>query len=91
MIEIPDVVLCSPESVCLMDDEFCFVIHPFNGAVVDGHPEVIENVAFVATHHPSEVAHRGEPRMGGPPEPLFEVTLVQNRLRLKTPSPESWQ
>ena len=36
MVEISDVVLCSPESIRLMDNEFGFVVESFNGAVVDG-------------------------------------------------------
>ena len=51
MVEISDVVRCRSESVGLMDDEFSFVVQPFDGAVIDGHPEVVEDVVFVATHH----------------------------------------
>ena len=35
---------------------------------MDGHFEVIKDVVLVASEHPGEVAHRGEPRMSRPPE-----------------------
>ena len=49
MVEISDVVLCSPESIRLMDNEFGFVVESFNGAVVDGHLEVVEEVVLVSS------------------------------------------
>ena len=73
MVEISDVVLCSPESIRLMDNEFGFVVESFNGAVVDGHLEVVEEVVLVTTQHPSEVAYRGKARMRRPPEPFLQI------------------
>ena len=72
MVEISDVVCSRSESVGLMDDELGFVVQAFDGAVVDGHPEVVEDVVFVATHQPGEVSYRRESRMSRPPEPPLE-------------------
>ena len=62
-------------SFCLVGDQLRFVVQSFDGIVVDRHPEVIEDAVFVATQHPGEVAHRGEPRMGRPPKPLLQTPL----------------
>jgi hypothetical protein len=60
VVEISDVVLCGAKSIGLVDNELCLVVQSFDGAVVDGHAEVVEDVVFMATHHPGEVAHWGE-------------------------------
>ena len=56
VIEVPDVVPCRPESVGPVDDELGFVVQAFDSAVIDGHAEVVEDVAFVAAQHPGKVA-----------------------------------
>ena len=43
MVEIADVVLRSAEAVGPVDNELRFVVQSFDGAVVDGHPEVVED------------------------------------------------
>ena len=60
MVEISDVVRCRAKPISLVDDELRFVVQPLDGAVVYRHPKVVEDIVFVATHHPGEVAHRGE-------------------------------
>jgi len=54
VIEGPNVVPCRPESVGPVDDEFGFVVQAFDRAVIDGHAEVVEDVAFVAALTSSE-------------------------------------
>ena len=41
-----------------MNDELGFVVQAFNGTVVDGHAEVVEDVLLVAAQHPGEVSQR---------------------------------
>ena len=48
MVEVADVVRRCPETVSLVDDEFGFVVESLDGTVVDGHPEVVEDVVLVA-------------------------------------------
>ena len=56
VIEVPDVVTCRPESVGPVDDELGFVVQAFDRAVIDGHAEVVKDVALVAAQHPGKVA-----------------------------------
>ena len=58
-----------------MNDELRLVIQAFDGAVVDGHPEVIEDVGFVPAEYPGKVAHRRQPGVRCPPEPAREIAL----------------
>ncbi len=90
MVEIPDAVLCGTEPVRSVDDDLRFVVQPFYRSVVDRHPEVVEDVIFVATHHPSEVAHRGKSGMRCPPEPLLEVLLRPSRSMVVPEVPEEF-
>ena len=46
MVEIPDVVLGSVASICLVDDKLRFVVQSFDGTVIDRHLEVVEDAAF---------------------------------------------
>ena len=77
MVEIPDVGFRGSEPVRFVDDELRFVVQAFDRSVVDRHPEVVEDVIFVATHHPCEVAHRGKSGMGC----VSRVAPVQTALR----------
>ena len=52
MIEVPDVVLRRPESVGSVHGELGLVVQPFDGAVVDGHTEVVQDTALMASEHP---------------------------------------
>ena len=56
VIEVPDVVTGRPESVGPVDDELGFVVQAFDRAVIDGHAEVVKDVALVAAQHPGKVA-----------------------------------
>ncbi len=72
MVEISDVVVCGPESACFMDHELGIVVHR---SLVDRHAEIVEESDFVATHHRSEVAHRGETGLRRLPERFFHTAL----------------
>ena len=58
VIEVADVIRCCPEAIGFMNDELGFVVQAFNGTVVDGHAEVVEDVLLVAAQHPGEVSQR---------------------------------
>ena len=58
VIEVADVIRCCPEAIGFMNDELRLVVQAFNGAVVDGHAEVVEDVLLVAAQHPGEVSQR---------------------------------
>ena len=58
VIEVADVIRCCPEAIGCMNDELGFVVQAFNGTVVDGHAEVVEDVLLVAAQHPGEVSQR---------------------------------
>lgn len=75
VVEVSDAILCGAESIGSMGNEFGLVVQSFDGTVVDQRPKVIEDVLFMASHHPGELTNRGKPRMGGPPEPSFEVSF----------------
>ena len=81
MVEVADVVRCRAESVRLVDDELGLVVQSLDGAVVDGHLEVVEDVVFMTAHHPGKVTHRLEPGVRRPPEPLLEVFFLAQPAR----------
>ena len=78
MVEIPDLVRRGAESIRFVNDRLRFVNQSIDGAVVDQHPEVVEDVIFVAPQHPGEVAQRRELRMGRPPAPVRQLELSPN-------------
>lgn len=59
-----------------MADDLGLVVEPFDGAIVDRHPEVVHQVALVAAQHPGELAHGLKAGMCGPPEPLARYRLA---------------
>ena len=65
VVQVPDIVLCSSESIGFMADDLGLVVEPFDGAIVDRHPEVVHQVALVAAQHPGELAH-GRYRLAHP-------------------------
>ena len=75
MVKVADVVLCSPESVCLVADDLGLVVETLNGAIVDGHPEIVHQVLLMASQHPGELPHGFETGVGGSQEPLIEVAF----------------
>ena len=70
VFKVPHTNVCT-----VLDDQLRLVVESFDGTVVDGHPEIVEDVVFMAPHQPREVAQRGEPRVRRPPEPAREVPL----------------
>ena len=90
MVEIPDVGRGGTESIRLVDNQLRFVVQSFDGAVVDGHPEVVEDVVLMAANHPGELTQRREPRVGRPPEPLLEILFRPTCVRVVPEVPEQF-
>ncbi len=58
-----------------MADDLGLVVHSFHCTIADAHLEVVEDALLMAAQHPGKIAHGFEPRMSGPPKPLFEKAL----------------
>ena len=55
MVEVTDVVRRCPEAIGSMNDELGFVVQSFDGAFVDGHAKVVEEILLMSAQHPGEV------------------------------------
>ena len=67
---------------------FALLFSPSTVPLSMGIRKIVEDVVFVATQQPREVAHRGEPRMRRPPEPAREVPLRPARPPVLPEAPE---